>query len=151
MTHHVRLATGDIDIAAELNRLAALGGGGVASFIGIVRGEGGLTALELEHYPAMTLAAMTAIADEAVERWPLIGLTLIHRHGRLAPGARIVLVGAAAAHRGAAIDAVHFLIDWLKTRAPFWKREHFADGAARWVAPREDDARAAGRWENAAE
>lgn len=146
MTPDIRVQSEDIAAAGELARLEALGGGGVASFTGIVRGGDGLEALELEHYPAMTLVAMEAIAADAAGRWPLLGITLVHRRGRLTPGERIVFVGAVAAHRGAAIEAVHFLIDWLKTRAPFWKREHFADGSTRWVEARDEDEAATGRW-----
>ena len=137
--------TGDFDVATELAALEALGGGGVASFTGVVRGGGGLTALELEYYPAMTQAQVGRIADEAFSRWPLLGVTLIHRVGRLEPGARIVLVGTASRHRTAALESCGFLIDWLKSDAPFWKKEHFADGAALWVEARaEDEAKARG-------
>ena len=142
----VRVEAGDIDVAAELARLEALGGGGVASFTGIVRGGAGLTALELEHHPGITLSMMTEIADQAAARWPLLGITAIHRHGRLLPGERIVLVAAASPHRAAALEATAFLIDWLKTRAPFWKKEHFADGTSRWVEARAADDDAAARW-----
>lgn len=135
----------DFDIASELAALEALGGGGVASFTGIVRGGDGLTALELEHYPAMTQAQMGRIADDALARWPLLGLSVIHRVGRLEPGARIVFVGTASRHRAAALESCAFLIDWLKSHAPFWKKEHFAQGDASWVAARaEDDAKARG-------
>ncbi len=89
----------------------------------------------LEHYPAMTERAMARIAEQAEQRWALLGCTVIHRVGRLVPGANIVLVLAAAAHRQPALDATAFLIDWLKTKAPFWKKEQFADGAESWVAP----------------
>lgn len=142
----VSVDAADIDVGAELARLEALGGGGVASFTGVVRGGGGLTALELEHHPGITLAMMTRIAAEAAARWPLLGVTAIHRHGRLAPGDRIVLVAAASPHRAAALEATAFLIDWLKTRAPFWKKEHFADGSSRWVEARAADDEAAARW-----
>lgn len=142
----VSVDAADIDVGAELARLEALGGGGVASFTGVVRGGGGLTALELEHHPGITLAMMTRIAGEAAARWPLLGVTAIHRHGRLAPGDRIVLVAAASPHRAAALEATAFLIDWLKTRAPFWKKEHFADGSSRWVEARAADDEAAARW-----
>ncbi|KRB82664.1 molybdopterin synthase catalytic subunit [Sphingomonas sp. Root710] len=142
----VTVDAADIDIGAELARLEALGGGGVASFTGVVRGGGGLTALELEHHPGITLAMMTRIAEEAAARWPLLGMTAIHRYGRLAPGDRIVLVAAASPHRAAALEATAFLIDWLKTRAPFWKKEHFADGSSRWVEARAADDEAAARW-----
>jgi molybdopterin synthase catalytic subunit len=148
----VRVQPEPFDPGAELARLEATGGGGVASFTGIVRseegtrGEGGLVALRLDHYPGMTERAMRSIADEATTRWPLLGLVLIHRHGELVPGERIVFVGTAARHRDAALEACAFLIDWLKTKAPFWKQERFADGAARWVEPRAIDDDAAARW-----
>ena len=102
--------------------------------------------LTLEHYPGMTEAAMGAIATEACARWSLLGCTLVHRVGRLTPGQNIVLVLAAAPHRGAALDATAFLIDWLKTRAPFWKQERFVDGTSRWVEARATDDEAASRW-----
>lgn len=141
----IAIQSEDFDVAAELAVLEALGGGGVASFTGVVRGGGGLSALELEHYPAMTQAQVGRIADEALSRWPLLGVTLIHRIGRLAPGARIVLVGTASRHRTAALESCAFLIDWLKSDAPFWKKEHFADGATQWVEARaEDEAKARG-------
>ena len=148
MSAAIRVAVddADIDIGAELTRLEALGGGGIASFTGVVRGGDGLTALELEHHPGITLAMMTRIAEEAAARWPLLGVTAIHRHGRLAPGERIVLVAAASPHRAAALEATAFLIDWLKTRAPFWKKEHFADGSSRGVEARAADDEAAARW-----
>lgn len=129
----------DFDVGAELAALEALGGGGVASFTGVVRGEGGLTALELEHYPAMTKAQLGRIVDNAAVRWPLLGVCVIHRVGRLAPGARIVFVGAASRHRAAALESCAFLIDWLKSEAPFWKKEHFESGAASWVEARAED------------
>jgi molybdopterin synthase catalytic subunit len=134
------------DPGAELAQLEALGGGGVASFTGIVRGGGGLTELFLEHHPVMTAARMDAIAAEAAERWRLLGLVLIHRHGPLTPGERIVFVATCASHRGAALESCAFLIDWLKTSAPFWKRERFADGQTRWVEARTSDDEAAARW-----
>ncbi len=141
----IAIQAADFDPGAELTALEALGGGGVASFTGIVRGEGGLIALELEHYPAMTQPQVERIAQQAMDRWPLLGLSLIHRHGRLEPGARIVFVGTASRHRVAALESCAFLIDWLKSRAPFWKKEHFADREASWVAARaEDEARAQG-------
>ncbi len=143
-----RVQAAAIDVAAELARLEALGGGAVASFTGIVRGEAGLTALRLEHHPGMTEAALRAIADEAATRWPLLGLVLVHRHGLLVPGERIVLAAVAAPHRAAAFAACAFLIDWAKTRAPFWKQELLADGTARWVEPRAADDVAAAGWDN---
>ncbi|PZU13172.1 MAG: molybdopterin synthase catalytic subunit [Sphingobium sp.] len=139
----IAIQSQDFDIAAELAALEALGGGGVASFTGVVRGGGGLVALELEHYPAMTQAQVQRIVDDAVARWPLLGVSVIHRFGRLEPGARIVFVGTASRHRAAALESCAFLIDWLKSHAPFWKKEHFGGGATAWVEPRvEDDARA---------
>ena len=142
----ILVQAGDIDVGAELARLEARGGGAVASFTGIVRGGGGLAALELEHHPGLTEAMMTRIAEEAAGRWPLLGVTAIHRHGKLLPGERIVLAAAASPHRAAALEATHFLIDWLKTGAPFWKKEYFADGSSRWVEARADDDEAAARW-----
>ena len=142
----VRLQAGPFDAGAELARLDALGGGGVASFTGIVRGNGGLTELLLEHHPQMTLATMRTLAEEAAERWDLLGVTIIHRHGALGPGAPIVFVATAAMHRAAALDACASLIDRLKTQAPFWKRETFADGRQSWVEARASDDAAAARW-----
>ena len=142
----VRVETDDFDVGAELARLEALGGGGVASFTGIVRGGGGLTALELEHHPGITRAMMTRIAEQAATRWPLLGVTAIHRHGRLVPGERIVLAAAASPHRAAALEATAFLIDWLKTRAPFWKKEATPAGE-RWVEAKTDVDAAKARWE----
>jgi molybdopterin synthase catalytic subunit len=141
-----RLQQAPFDAGAELDRLAALGGGGVASFTGIVRGDGGLTELFLEHHPGMTEAAMRGMAGEAARRWPLLGAIAIHRHGPLAPGDAIVFVGTASAHRAAALEACAYLIDRLKTEAPFWKRETFIDGAQRWIEPRAEDDLAAARW-----
>lgn len=141
----VAIQTADFDVAAELAALELLGGGGVASFTGVVRGEGGLIALELEHYPAMTQAQVDRIVDDALARWPLLGVSVIHRFGRLEPGARIVFVGTASRHRTAALESCAFLIDWLKSHAPFWKKEHWGDGATRWVEARaEDEAKAKG-------
>ncbi|MEK7343228.1 MAG: molybdenum cofactor biosynthesis protein MoaE [Pseudomonadota bacterium] len=141
----VSIQAEDFDVAAELAALEALGGGGVASFTGVVRGEGGLIALELEQYPAMTQAQVERIVEEAWGRWPLLGVSVIHRFGRLEPGARIVFVGTASRHRTAALESCAFLIDWLKSQAPFWKKEYFGDGATAWVEARaEDEARARG-------
>jgi len=142
----VRLLADDFAPGDALARLEALGGGGVASFTGIVRGGDGLAELLLEHHPGMTLARMEAIAAEAADRWPLLGLIVLHRYGALVPGDRIVFVGTAAMHRGAALEACHFLIDWLKTSAPFWKRERFDDGRTRWVESRVEDDAAVARW-----
>ena len=147
----IRVQAEDFDIGAEFAALAAgrTDIGGLASFVGTVRDSANgrrLTAMTLEHYPGMTEAAMTAIADEALRRWDLLGVTLIHRIGMLRPGENIVLVLTASPHRQAALDATGFLIDWLKTKAPFWKKECFLDGGDAWVEAREADAAAAGRW-----
>jgi len=138
--------TEDFDSGAELARLETLGGGAVASFTGLVRGDDGLTALTLEHYPGMTEAALSALADQAEARWPLAGLVLIHRVGRMAVGERIVLVATASPHRAAALEACSFLIDRLKTDAPFWKKEERGSGESRWVKARASDDQAAARW-----
>ena len=146
----MRVTAEDFDVGAETAALiaASAGAGGLASFVGIVRSDAGrpIAAMSLEHYPAMTERALQAIADAAVARFGLLGCTVIHRHGRLLPGAQIVLVLAAAAHRAAALDGCAFLIDWLKTSAPFWKKEHFADGREQWVKAKAEDDLAAGRW-----
>ena len=136
----------DFDPGRELAALGGLGSGGVASFVGHVRGGDGVVAMTLEHYPAMTGAVLEALAGEAAARWSLDGVTLIHRVGRLFPGDRIVFVGAASRHRAAALEATAFLIDHLKTDAPFWKREDFDDGRSAWVEARASDDDAARRW-----
>ncbi len=138
----------DFDATTELGRLSAEAGG-VSSFIGVVRGQAAgrqLAALRLEHYPGMTEKALTQLADTAITRWALTGCTIIHRVGRLAPGQNIVLVATASQHRAAALAATAFLIDQLKTNAPFWKAEEFADGTVEWVAARESDNTAASGW-----
>ncbi len=142
----VRVSPDPFDTGAEIAALGRNGMGAVASFTGIVRGEGGLTALTVEHYPAMTEAALRALVDEATARWSLGGVTVHHRVGRLVPGDPIVLVACASAHRRDGLDACVFLIDRLKTDAPFWKRETFADGREIWVEARESDDSAAARW-----
>ena len=142
------VTTEDIDVGAELAALEA-GAGAVASFVGVVRGEADgrrLTSLILEHYPAMTEASLAEIAKTAANRWQLTGCTIIHRVGELTPGDRIVLAAAASAHRADALAATAFLIDWLKTDAPFWKRENFADGTSHWVSARDEDQAARNRW-----
>jgi molybdopterin synthase catalytic subunit len=146
----VRVQEADFDLGSEY--VALTGGrteiGGIGAFVGTVRQDaaGRLAALVLEHYPGMTERAMARIATEAERRWGLQGCTVIHRVGRLPPGANIVLVLAASVHRQAALEATAFLIDWLKTEAPFWKREEFADGGVSWVEARESDEAAAARW-----
>ncbi len=140
----------DFEIGEELAALLAScsGVGGIASFVGVVRSdaEQPIDAMTLEHYPAMTQRSLERIADEAMQRFGLLGCTVVHRYGRLKPGQQIVLVLAAAAHRSAALDGCAFLIDWLKTSAPFWKKEHLPDGAERWVEARSEDDAAAQRW-----
>ncbi|MFD1987927.1 molybdenum cofactor biosynthesis protein MoaE [Mesorhizobium newzealandense] len=146
----VRIQAQDFDVAAEISRLTQGRAdiGAVVSFSGLCRDEqGALSALELEHYPGMAEAEISRIATEALQRWPLQGLTAIHRHGKIAPGENIVLVVAASVHRQAAFEAANFLMDYLKSRAPFWKKEHRTDGSeGGWVEAKEADARAAQRW-----
>ncbi|MGD9543145.1 MAG: molybdenum cofactor biosynthesis protein MoaE [Methylocystis sp.] len=122
--------------------------GALVSFVGLCRDEdGALDALELEHYPGMAEAEIARVADQALERWPLQGLTVIHRFGRIRPGEQIVLVLTASRRRADAFAAAEFLMDYLKTRAPFWKRERRADGAAGdWVSAKSEDDAAAERW-----
>ena len=145
------MQSADFDIGAETAALIAgrTNIGGIASFIGTVRDTAKatpITSMTLEHYPGMTETAMQRIADQARQRFDLLGITLIHRIGTLAPGANIVLVLAASPHRQAALDATGFLIDWLKTKAPFWKRETFVDGTSAWVEANDIDNIAADRW-----
>ncbi|ESW83013.1 molybdenum cofactor biosynthesis protein MoaE [Mesorhizobium sp. C280B] len=146
----VRIQAEDFDVAAEIARLTRGRNdiGAVVTFSGLCRDEQGrLSALELEHYPGMAEAEISRIAGEAIERWPLQGLTVIHRHGKIAPGENIVLVVAASAHRQAAFEAANFLMDYLKSRAPFWKKEHHSDGSeGGWVDAKDADDKAAGRW-----
>jgi len=140
----------DFDIGAEFAALTAgrTDIGGIGCFVGTVRANAGdpVVAMTLEHYPAMTERAIARIVEEAERRWDLLGCTVIHRVGRLVAGENIVLVLAAASHRQAALDATGFLIDWLKTKAPFWKKEELPDGATTWVAARDADEAAASRW-----
>ena len=142
----VRVQTEDFDPTTELDALSAGRDdiGAMVSFTGLVRG-GDVSVMELEHYPGMTEKALEEIETEARDRWPLQGVTIIHRIGPLDPGARIVFVATASPHRAAAFEAAEFLMDFLKTRAPFWKKETTADGA-RWVDARETDDTAAKRW-----
>ena len=146
----VRVQREDFDAGAEAAELARgrRDVGAVVSFVGYCRDEGGrLAALELEHYPGMAEAEIARAARAAEERWPLIGVTAIHRTGRIAPGEQIVCVAVAATHRGEAFAAAEMLMDYLKTRAPFWKRAVRADGAVEgWVEAKEEDDSAAGRW-----
>lgn len=145
----IRVQEETFSLDAEIARLAETGFdvGGIGAFIGLVRGDAGLVALALEHYPGMTESMIARIVAQAGTRFGLLACTVIHRVGRLPVGAPIVLVLCAAAHRGAALEATGFVIDWLKTQAPFWKREDYPDGQARWVAARESDEAAAARWD----
>jgi molybdopterin synthase catalytic subunit len=150
----IKVQTEDFDTGAEIAALTAgrTDVGGIGCFVGVVRadvhrsGTRHVTGMTLEHYPGMTERAIAAIVADAETRWPLMGCTVIHRVGPLRPGDNIVLVIAASSHRQAALDATAFLIDWLKTKAPFWKREDFADGTGAWVDAREEDDTAAARW-----
>ena len=140
----VRIQHEAFNSAALLAALQADGVGGIASFTGLVRSDDGVTAIELEHYPAMTRASLRAVATEAQSRWNLSGAIIVHRVGKMAVGEPIVFVAAAAAHRAEALAACAFLIDRLKTDAPFWKKEYRSE-QANWVqAKASDDARAAG-------
>jgi molybdopterin synthase catalytic subunit len=147
----VSIQSEPFDVAGELAALTRdLQGraGAIVTFTGLCRDEGGrLTALELEHYPGMAEAEIGRVVEAARGRWPLQGVRVIHRHGLVAPGDGIVLVLAASAHRVAAFEAASFLMDYLKTQAPFWKREHLADGTiGGWVEATQADDDAAARW-----
>ena len=134
----------DFDTGQEIERLAGDGKvGAIASFVGLVRE----VAMTLEHYPGMTEREIAKIADEARQRWQVMDLTVIHRYGELRPTDRIVLVVVASAHRGDAFAACEFIMDYLKTRATFWKKEHRPEGAS-WVEARASDDEAAGRWQS---
>ncbi|MDM7932547.1 molybdenum cofactor biosynthesis protein MoaE [Tabrizicola sp.] len=139
------------DLGAETSAFSAAvtgagAAGAIVTFTGLVRNDGGaLSAMEIEHYPGMTEKAIAAIADEAVRRWSLADVLVIHRHGRLAPGETIMMVATAAPHRADAFAAAEFLMDYLKSRAPFWKKEIGADGSD-WVAAKDADEAALKRW-----
>ena len=147
----VRVQREDFDVGAEVRRLTAgrTDIGAIVTFTGTVRSGGGsdaITAMTLEHYPGMTEAELARVETEAGQRWPLQASLIVHRVGALKPGDNIVLVVTASAHREAAFAAAEFLMDYLKTRAPFWKKETRADGGARWVDARDSDESAAERW-----
>jgi molybdopterin synthase catalytic subunit len=142
----VEISSERFDMGAELAPLAALHGGALASFTGIARPDGAVVAIELEHYPAMTMASLNALVTEAQSRWALLGCVLIHRVGHIKMGEEIVLIGTASAHRKAALAATAFLIDRLKTDAPFWKKEIYADGRSEWVEAKGSDIDAGARW-----
>ncbi len=148
----VKVQSENFDVGAELSALTngntAIGG--MTSFVGLVRdlgGEDALKAMTLEHYPGMTEKMLREIEAEANDRWPLEASLIVHRYGRLEPGDQIVLVATASPHRQAAFDSCAFLIDWLKTKAPFWKLEDTQNEGARWVEAKAADDRAAERWE----
>ncbi|MEW6255008.1 MAG: molybdenum cofactor biosynthesis protein MoaE [Pseudomonadota bacterium] len=149
----VRVQADPFDIADEIAAMSGTGDvGAVVSFTGYCRADksetgidGALAALVLEHYPGMAEAEMERLMDEARTRWPLLGARIIHRHGRIVPGEQIVLVVTSSAHRDAAFAAASFLMDWLKTNAPFWKKEERAGGGD-WVAAKDSDTDAALRW-----
>ena len=151
----VTIQSDDFDTAAEITRLSSGRHdiGAIVTFSGLCRDKSGtLSALEIEHYPEMAAREIMRIADEALGRWPLTGLTVIHRYGRIKPGENIVLVVAASAHRRAAFDAASFLMDYLKNAAPFWKKEHLVSGAeSNWVEAKSTDTAALKRWHEAKE
>jgi molybdopterin synthase catalytic subunit len=150
MTRVICIQSEDFDAAAEVASVTEGRAdiGAVVTFIGLCRDEDGrLAALELEHYPGMAETELARVVDEAEARWPLTGVTVIHRYGLMRPGDTIVLVITASSHRRAAFEAAEFLMDFLKTRAPFWKREHLRDGTVGgWVEARGEDDAAAQRW-----
>ena len=143
----VRIQTADFDPGAEIAALTTKAGdvGALASFIGLVRADDRMEAMTLDHYPGFAEREIATHVAEAKTRWPLLGVRVVHRVGRLTPGERIVFVGVASSHRGAAFAAAEFLMDYLKTRAPFWKLEERENGAT-WVEARESDDHSANRW-----
>jgi molybdopterin synthase catalytic subunit len=148
----IRVQREDFDPGLELDTLTRgkTNIGGVTSFVGLVRDMAGgdaITGMTLQHYPGMTEQQLAAIEAEAHQRWPLDAVLIVHRYGELKPGDRIVLVAAASSHRDAAFDACRFLIDWLKTKAPFWKLEDTAKGL-RWVDAKDSDDTAAEKWKS---
>ena len=144
----VRITEDDFDIAVEHQKLKSVTAGAIVTFTGTVRdlADGGLQAMTLEHYPGMTESEIEDIVATAKARWPLTAVSVIHRVGRLQPLDNIVFVGCASAHRGAAFDAANFIMDYLKTNAPFWKKEDGPDGA-KWVDARDTDTAALARWQ----
>lgn len=134
-----------IDAGEQMAALSVAGAGGVATFVGLVRADDGVAVLDLEHYPGATEAALQTLVDEACARWGLVDARIAHRVGAMVPGDVVVFVGTAAAHRAPALEACAFLIDRLKTDAPFWKKETRGN-ETRWVEPRGSDDAAAARW-----
>jgi molybdopterin synthase catalytic subunit len=143
----IRIQREEFDAGAECTALsrANLQAGAVVAFTGVVRSDDGLCALTLEHYPGMTEREIVRHINEAERRWPLFGVTVIHRIGRLTPGENIVLIAVTSAHRKTAFEAAEFLVDYLKTRAPFWKEEQ-RGAATEWVEAKDSDDTAAARW-----
>ena len=147
----IRVQEGDFDIGAEVGRMTAGKAdiGALACFVGLVRdiaGHDRIESMTLEHYPGMTERQLEKLEAEARQRWILNDVLIVHRYGKLLPGDRIVLVATTSSHRQAALESCEFLIDWLKTKAPFWKKEELPDGATTWVAARDADEAAASRW-----
>jgi len=151
MSVEIRVQREDFDASAEARAMTQgrADVGAVVTFVGLCRDEGGrLAALEIEYYPGMAEEEIGRVVAQARERWPLIGLRVIHRYGAIAPGGQIVMVATASAHRGAAFAAAEFLMDYMKTRAPFWKRARLADGSREgWIEAKESDEASAVRWE----
>lgn len=147
MPDSIRIQRGDFDVGVEIAALTPEGAdaGAVASFAGLVRGDDGLTAMTLEHYPGMTEREIARHVADARRRWPILNVRIVHRIGKLGPGERIVFVGVASAHRQPAFEAAEFLMDYLKTRAPFWKQEERA-GKVTWVEASPEDDAAVKRW-----
>lgn len=146
----LRIQSEPFDTADEIALLSGAGDdtGAVTSFVGLCRSENGrLKALELEHYPGMAEDELGRVIAETTTRWPLFGVTVIHRYGMMKPGDGIVLVVTSSSHRAASFESANFLMDYLKTRAPFWKKEHRADGTVgEWVEAKAEDDQAAARW-----
>ena len=147
----IKVQLEDFDVGAEIGRLTEGNAqvGGLSCFVGLVRDlahDEKISSMTLEHYPGMTERQLEGLEAEARQRWPLQEVLIIHRYGKLLPGDRIVLVATASAHREASLESCQFLIDWLKTKAPFWKLEDMESGE-KWVSAREQDDKAAERWE----
>lgn len=143
----IRIQVDDFDPGAEIAALqdGAGNAGAIATFVGLVRGDGGMSSMTLDHYPGMCESEIAAHADQARKRWPILALRIVHRTGKLVPGDRIVFVGVASKHRQAAFQAAEFLMDYLKTRAPFWKLERRGENET-WVAARAEDDDSVRRW-----
>ena len=143
----IRVGPDEVSLDAEIKQISEAATGAIATFTGIVRDSGGgLISLTLEHYPGMTEKKLHQIADQACQYWPLNAIRITHRVGRLLPSDMIVFVAASSAHREAALNAVHFIMDYLKTEAPFWKAEETSAGT-HWVDARESDDKAKEKWQ----